>query len=731
MPALEDISIFDFTRNDEDNGVVANMNNLDTTIQVSPIPTTRIHKETSSRTSYGDLQLKLHKQEDMSKNLQQHGAMQEELSTIQATRTLDFKWIYQTEKGYSTKWVIQNKKDERGIVIRNKARLVAQGYTQEEGIDYDEIEEEVYVCQPLGFEDPDFPDRVYKVKKALYGLHQALRAWYETLSTYLLDNEVSKRELDQRMSSLGELHSFLITSAAEEGRTYLIVKINMFGEDSKEILGFTEARLTSKPLETGKSPLLTDEDREEGMFICQPKLSLWYPKDSPFDLVAYTDSDYAGASMDRKSTIEGCQFLGSRLISWQCKKQTVVTNSTTEAEYVAASSCFILNTIEVKLKLVITVKIAMDWCFYLGFWTNIFAEKEKKSVRLIMEKLVIRENRQKVLSDLASKRIERSGELKNRERVEYIKNRQSVWNGIGVNADDSKLMLPGINLLMLLKVNAARHKLTTAVESEAQLQALVDGKKIIITESTVRRDLQLEDAEGVDCLPNSTIFEQLTLMGSKTTAWNEFSSTMASAIICLATNQMFNFSKYIFESMKQKPKKPKRKDTQIPQFSGPIDNVEDEVINEEIDDSLERAATTASSLDAKHDRGNINKTQSKATPVTLPDGAWTEYVSEGDKGKGILVEETVKPKKKDLIRLDEEITSKLQAEFDEEERLAREKDEANVALTEEWDDIQAKVDADYQLAQRLQAQEQEELTDEEKERLFVQFLEQRRKHFAA
>ncbi|GJV83918.1 hypothetical protein Tco_1523816 [Tanacetum coccineum] len=77
------------------------------------------------------------------------------------------------------------------------------------------------------------------------------------------------------------------------------------------------------------------------------------------------------------------------------------------------------------------------------------------------------------------------------------------------------------------------------VNGEQQLQALVDGKNIIITEATVRRDLQLEDANGVDCLPNATIFEQLTLMGN----------TMASAIICLATNQKFNFSKYIFESM--------------------------------------------------------------------------------------------------------------------------------------------------------------------------------------
>ncbi|GKA15780.1 hypothetical protein Tco_0695527 [Tanacetum coccineum] len=88
-------------------------------------------------------------------------------------------------------------------------------------------------------------------------------------------------------------------------------------------------------------------------------------------------------------------------------------------------------------------------------------------------------------------------------------------------------------------------------------------------------------------------------------------------------------------------------------------------------------------------------------------------------------------KKKDQVSFDEQEAIRLQAEFDEDERLAREKDEANVALTEEWNDIQAKIDADYQLAQRLQAQEQEELTDEEKARLFVQFLEQRRKHFAA
>ncbi|GJW87151.1 hypothetical protein Tco_0162491 [Tanacetum coccineum] len=162
------------------------------------------------------------------------------------------------------------------------------------------------------------------------------------------------------------------------------------------------------------------------------------------------------------------------------------------------------------------------------------------------------------------------------------------------------------------------------VNEEVQLQALVDGKRVIITEATVRRDLQLEDAEGTECLPNATIFEQLTLMSAKTTAWNEFSSTTASAIICLATNQKFNFSKYIFESRVKNldnvnkflmyPRKSKRKDTEVPQPSGPTTNVIDEAINKEMDDSLVRAATTASSLEAEHDNGNIDKTRSKATP---------------------------------------------------------------------------------------------------------------------
>nr|GEU35239.1 DNA-directed DNA polymerase [Tanacetum cinerariifolium] len=184
---LEDITYSD----DEDNvGAETDYNNLETSTTVSPIPTKRVHKDHLVTQIIGDL------------------------SSATQTRSMTRVSKDQGKRAIGTKWVFKNKKDERGIVVRNKARLVEQGHTQEEGIDYEEvfapvarieairlflacasfmgfmvyqmdvksafmygtIEEKVYVCQPLGFEDPDYPDKLYKVVKALYGLHQAPRA---------------------------------------------------------------------------------------------------------------------------------------------------------------------------------------------------------------------------------------------------------------------------------------------------------------------------------------------------------------------------------------------------------------------------------------------------------------------------------------------------------------------------------------------------------------------------
>ncbi|GJW35425.1 putative ribonuclease H-like domain-containing protein [Tanacetum coccineum] len=375
MPELEDIIYSD---DDEDVGAEADMNNLDEFMPVSPIPTTRIHKDHPVEQIIGDLN-SAPQTRRMTKNLEEH----EPKKVIHALK--DPNWIDSMQEELLQ---FKNKKDERGIVIKNKVRLIAQGYTQEEGIDYDEvfspvarieairlflayasfkdfvvyqmdvksaflygkIKDEVYVCEPPGFEDPDFPDIVYKVEKALYGLHQAPRASYETLSTYLLDNGFQRGKIDKTLFIrrdkddilfIGELTFFLGLQVKQKEDGIFISQDKYVTEILKKF-GFTGVKTASTPMETQK-PLLKDEDGEEVdvhlyrsmigslMYLTssrpdimylkgQLKLGLWYPKDSPFDLVAYTDSDYAGASLDRKSTTGGCQFLGCRLISWQCKK---------------------------------------------------------------------------------------------------------------------------------------------------------------------------------------------------------------------------------------------------------------------------------------------------------------------------------------------------------------------------------------------------------------------------
>ncbi|GKE35013.1 putative ribonuclease H-like domain-containing protein [Tanacetum coccineum] len=264
-----------------------------------------------------------------------------------------------------TKWVFRNKKDERGIVVKNKARLVAQGHTQGEVYQmdvksaflYGKIEEEVYVCQPPGFEDPHFLKKVYKVEKALYGLHQAPRAWHETLSTYLLDNGFHRGQIDKYVAEIlkkFDLASIKIASTPMETNKPLTKDEkaeNVDVHSYRSMIGSLMYLTASRPdimfvvcayasfQVTPKTSHLHAVKRIFMYLKGQPKLGLWYPRDSPFDLEAFSDSDYAGASLDRKSTTGGCQFLGKRLISWQCKKQTIVANSTTEAEYVAAANC--------------------------------------------------------------------------------------------------------------------------------------------------------------------------------------------------------------------------------------------------------------------------------------------------------------------------------------------------------------------------------------------------------
>ncbi|GJT76317.1 retrovirus-related pol polyprotein from transposon TNT 1-94 [Tanacetum coccineum] len=520
IPELEDIVYSD--DDDEDVGAEDDMNNLDAFMPVSPILSTRIHKD---------------------------HPLQQRTTNKELVRMMFACFLSQEEP----KKVYRNKKDERGIVIKNKARLVAQGYIQEEGIYYDEvfapvsrieairlflayasfkdfvvyqmdvksaflygkIEEEVYVCQPPGFEDPDFPDRVYKVEKAIYGLHQAPRAWYETLSTYLLDNGFQRGKIDKTLfirRDKGEL-TFFLGLQVKQKEDGIFISQDKYVTKILKKFGFSDVKTTSTPMKTHK-PLLKDADGED------------------VDEHLY------------RSMIGSLMYL---------------TSSRPDIMFAA--------------------------CACARFQVN------PKVSHLHVVKRIFR----------------------------YLKG----------DAISKTVVLIQTTELSIRGFQYAVHRFSISI-------------KVIITESTIKRDLQLEDAE---CLPIATIFKELTRMwyekltqkltfykaffspqwkflihtifqclSAKTTSWNEFSSTMASAIISLATNQKFNFSKYIFDNMvknleaqeqvgegseiptdsyhtptttqpstskpqKKQSRRKQKKDTEDPQLSGPTEPVTNDTEN--------------------------------------------------------------------------------------------------------------------------------------------------------
>ncbi|GJW72788.1 putative ribonuclease H-like domain-containing protein [Tanacetum coccineum] len=323
MPALEDYIIFDFTRDDEDDGVEAVMNNLDTTIQVSLILTIRIHKDHPLDQVIGDLQSAIQTRK-MSKNLKEHGfvstiqqrtnhkdlqnclfacflsqeepkevihalkdpnwieAMQEELLLFKLQEFWTLVDLSNGKRAIGTKWISRNKKDERGIVIRNKARLVAQGYTQEEGNNYDEV------FAPVA--------RIEAIRLFL------AYASFKDFVVYQMDVK----------------SSFL------------------YGKIEEEV--FREVKAASTPMETQK-PLLKDEDGEEvdGHMYRSMISSLMYLTSSRPNIM-FAVYAYARYQVNPKVSHLYAVKRIFRLISWQCKKQIVVANSITKAEYVTASS---------------------------------------------------------------------------------------------------------------------------------------------------------------------------------------------------------------------------------------------------------------------------------------------------------------------------------------------------------------------------------------------------------
>nr|GEX07437.1 reverse transcriptase domain-containing protein [Tanacetum cinerariifolium] len=257
------------------------------------------------------------------------------------------------------KWLWKNKRDEKNTVIRNKCRLVAKGYAQKEGVDFEEsfapvarleavrlfigydahksftvyqidvktsflygpLKEEVYVNQPDGFVDPYHPDKIYRLKKALYGLKQALRACVGSpMATKHLDANLSGTPVDQTKYRCMVGALMYLTASRPD-----IVHATCYC-----------ARYQAKPTEKH----LTAVKRIFQYLKDTIHMGLWYPKDTSFELTAFSDSDHAGCLDSRKSTCGGIQFLGGdKLVSWSSKKQDCTSMSSAEAEYMSLSAC--------------------------------------------------------------------------------------------------------------------------------------------------------------------------------------------------------------------------------------------------------------------------------------------------------------------------------------------------------------------------------------------------------
>nr|GEU64029.1 putative ribonuclease H-like domain-containing protein [Tanacetum cinerariifolium] len=629
-----------------------------------------------------------------------------ELSTVRAIRT---------------KWVFKNKKDERGIVVRNKARLVAQSYTQEKGINYNEgfapvarieairlflayasfmefimyqmdvksvflygtIEEELYVCQPPSFEDLHFPNKVYKVEKALYGLHQAPRAWYETLSTYLLENRFRRGTIDKtlfikkdrgdillvqvyvddiifrstkkslcdefeqmmhkrfQISSMGELTFFLglqvnqkddgIFLSQEKYVTDILKKFNFITvkiastlmEPNKALIKDAEAEDVDVQLYRSMigSLMYLTASRPDIMFTvcacarfqvtpktshlhavkrifiylkCQPKLGLWYPRDSLFDLEDFSDSDYVGASLYRKSTT---------------------------GEYVAAANCY---------------------------GQVLWIQNQMLDYRDSYEKKLI----------------------------EVIK--------IHTNHNVSDLLTKAFDV--------------KTVNKDVQIRALINGNKIIVTEASIRCVLKLQDAEGTACLPNDTIFEELARIGN----------TMASAIICLA-NLKFNFSKYILDNM-VKNLEAGVKFFMFPRFIqifmnhqlGDMSHHKGIFVNL----SLTKKGRIAE-IDADKDLSLIDETAQDQGRMNEED-LFRVHDLDGDE---VIIDVTASENvEQDAIIAQKEVA------------IAKDIEVATAAITPQI----SKDDVTLQLAKQIQAQEREQLSIKERSKLLAELIESRK-----
>ncbi|GJX34220.1 putative ribonuclease H-like domain-containing protein [Tanacetum coccineum] len=607
------------------------MSNITNTYLVPTTPSTRILKDQSLDHVIGNVQSvepkKVIQALTYSSSIE---AMLDELLQFKLQKVWTLVDLPYGKRVIGTKWVIEAIR--LFLAYASFKDFVVYQMDVKSAFLYGKIEEEVYVCQPLGFEDPEFTDKVYKEEKALYGLHQAPRAWTK-------DEDV-------------DVHLYRL------------------------MIGSLMYLTASKP---------------DIMFV-----------DSPFDLEAYTDSDYAGASLDRKSIIGGYQFLGRRLISWQCKKQTIVANSTTDTESIYSQKHLMLEDFEYLIA-------------SIGMLNPLTANDEIQvsTIGLPFYWYALTKN-----------------------PTIYVSLIKKFWQTVSVRTVDN---------------------------GEQEITSTVDGKEFIVTEVFVRRHLQLADVDGISILPTTGIGASgsprcqeamggsiaqtrservptppydLPLLRVYTLGSDEGSMTLQELmVLCTTLSKKVESLEADLKQTKQVYgaaytkliRKVKKGEDQPEDQLGVLSatkvladaaktNVHTYTRRRAVSTGSGGIGTIGASMPVSTSSGGIST--AGASMLVCTAGMVQEVninipspVVVKDKGKGKMKESKDEQTKR----------TKLQQE---QERLDHE-------AAEEWENIRARVEADEELSKRLQAKERNKYNEVDQAKMLVDLINQRKKYFPA
>ncbi|GJS77773.1 putative ribonuclease H-like domain-containing protein [Tanacetum coccineum] len=764
VSSMDNTGIFESFYDDEDVEEEVDMNNVDSSYTVPDTSFTKFHKDHPEDQVIGSLKTFVQTRH-MTKTNEKHGL----ISSVHKIRRTNHKAIFQLllpDFLSQRTQIVNQRPEDPSWWKKNKARLVAQGHTQEEGIDYDEvfalvarieairlflayasfkdyvvyqmdvnsaflygkIEEEVYVCQPPGFEDPHFLNKVYKVEKALYGLHQAPRAWYETLSTYLQDNGFHRGQINKtlfikrhkddillvqiyvddiifgstkkemiiefeklmhdkfQMSSMGELYFFLGLQVKQKSDGIFISQDKYVAEILKKF-DFASVKTASTPMETNK-PLIKDEEAKD-MDACQRGRDTKIPHSSGPPVKVGDEAVYKelGDSMERATTT------ASSLETEQDSAEVKMINGVHPLQALIDKKKPIIMESSIRSNLhlddeeVFINQQLRDMSHHKNTFVNLFHIK-------------------KIFANMK------------REGKDFSRRVTPLFDTMLVQASEEVAEVAQDETVQEESVPTPSNDPLPSSEDSMQLNDLM-----LLCSQLQKQVLDLEKDKSTQAIEISSFKKRVDKLEKgrifRTTGLKRFN-----------------------------------KGRSIEDIDG---DVEVTLVNETQDEQNEDLMFDTGVLDDDEvfvDATTVEKeehstmTGEAVTTVGVEDSAALTIPTtvEETLAQTLMEIRAAKPKakriifhdmeeQKDQVALDEEIARDIQAKLDveiiEEEKLARQKEEeANIALIESWDNTQAIMEADFELAQKIQIEEQGEITIEERSKLFVELMNKRKKHFA-